>query len=157
MFLTRCKDRSVKNNLYFTSRLVRNLVSNNVDRGVKIINTGVKAFAKCENKGAECTYRLAQEGAQMTIPFMGTKRIVRPTRADMQVLLLKNDIELPPDIDEMEEATREQLHALPTGSIALVYQEMRGKQAKLLPKENGMHTFSTFSTTYYQSSMSSIT
>ena len=144
MFLTRCKDRSVKNNLYFTSRLVRNLVSNNEDRGVKIINTGVKAFAKCENKGAECTYRLAQEGAQMTIPFMGTKRIVRPTRADMQVLLLKNDIELPPDIDEMEEATREQLHALTTGSIALVYQEMRGKQAaNLFPKDDLLHRHCT--------------
>ena len=27
---------------------------------VKIINTGVKAFVKCENKGATCDFRLAQ-------------------------------------------------------------------------------------------------
>merc|ERR1719495_1547496 len=121
MFLTRCKDRSVKNNLYFTSSLVRNLVTNNEDRA-KIINTGVKAFSKCENKGAECTYRLAQEGAQVTIPFL-TKRIIRPTRNDMQVLLLKNDIELPPDLTEMEESTQAQLNALNTGSIALLYEE----------------------------------
>ena len=61
MFLTRCKDRNIKNNLYFTSQLVRNIVMNNEDR-VKIINTGVKAFARCENKGADCIYRLAQVG-----------------------------------------------------------------------------------------------
>jgi len=122
MFLTRCKDRNIKNNLYFTSQLVRNIVMNNEDR-VKIINTGVKAFARCENKGADCIYRLAQEGAQMTIPFM-KKRIVHPQREDVQVLLLKNDIEMPPDITEMAKSTQEQLQALDTGSIALVYEEL---------------------------------
>ena len=32
------------------------------DDRLKIINTGVKAFTKCENKGATCDFRLAQEG-----------------------------------------------------------------------------------------------
>jgi len=121
MFLTRCKDRSVKNNLYFTSQLVRNLVMNNEDR-VKIINTGVKAFSKCENKGATCPFRLAQEGALMTIPFMN-QRIIRPTRKDLQVLLLSSDIEDPPKITEMEEATQQQLSQIETGSIAYVFEE----------------------------------
>jgi tRNA (cytosine34-C5)-methyltransferase len=56
MFLTRCKDASKKNSLYFTSMLVRDIVTSNVER-IKIINTGVKAFVKCENKGAECFFR----------------------------------------------------------------------------------------------------
>ena len=56
MFLTRCKDVSKRNSLYFTSKLIRDLVERNEDR-VKIINTGVKAFAKAENKGAICPYR----------------------------------------------------------------------------------------------------
>ena len=56
MFLTRCKDLTKKNTLYFTSKLVRNLITSNTDR-VKIINAGVKSFAKCENKGATCTFR----------------------------------------------------------------------------------------------------
>ena len=62
----------------------------------------------------------------MTIPFM-KKRIVHPQREDMQVLLLKNDIEMPPDITEMAKSTQEQLQALDTGSIALVYEELDGK------------------------------
>ena len=70
MFLTRCRDTSKKNTLYFTSKLVRNLICTNADR-VKIINAGVKAFAKCENKGALCNVRLSQEGALMTLPFFG--------------------------------------------------------------------------------------
>ena len=57
MFFTRCKDGSKKNNLYFASHLVRDIMDNNVDGKVKIINTGIKAFTKCENKGATCPYR----------------------------------------------------------------------------------------------------
>ena len=125
MFLTRCKDRSVKNNLYFTSKLVRNLITTNEER-VKIINTGVKAFAKCENKGATCPFRLAQEGALMTIPFLG-KRIIRPTKKDLQVMLVKSDIEHPPALTEMEPSTQEQLNALDTGSIAFIFEEKDGE------------------------------
>ena len=40
-----------KNSLYFASLLVRNILETNADN-LKIINTGIKAFAKCENKGA---------------------------------------------------------------------------------------------------------
>merc|ERR1711970_407874 len=61
MFLTRCLDESKKHGVYFTSEKVREVMENNVDR-VKIINTGVKAFVRCENKGASCDYRVAQEG-----------------------------------------------------------------------------------------------
>lgn len=56
MFLTRCKDSTKKNSLYYTSKMVRDIVLNNIER-VKIINTGVKAFTKCENKGASCDFR----------------------------------------------------------------------------------------------------
>ena len=56
MFLTRCKDTTKKNSLYYTSAIVRDIVQSNEDR-VKIINTGVKAFTRCENKGAMCDFR----------------------------------------------------------------------------------------------------
>ena len=64
MFLTRCKDTTKKNSLYYTSRIVRDIIMSNDDR-LKIINTGVKAFTKCENKGAKCDFRLAQEGSMI--------------------------------------------------------------------------------------------
>ena len=86
---------------------------------------GVKAFTKCENKGARCDFRLAQEGALMTIPFM-TKRIVKPTLKDLEVLLLCNDVDMPPEHTELDEATRAQINEIDTGSVALVYEENRG-------------------------------
>ena len=46
---------------------------------VKIINTGVKAFARCENKGATCDFRLAQEGVLSTVPFIGPSRFFSAT------------------------------------------------------------------------------
>jgi len=126
MFLTRCKDVGKKNTLYFTSKLVRNLIQSNADR-VKIINAGVKSFAKCENKGAICNFRLAQEGALMTIPFL-SKRIIYPTKKDLQTLLLSSDIDHPPRLTDMEPHTLQQLNALETGSVAFVYKE--GKEGK---------------------------
>ena len=100
-FLTRCKDTTKKNSLYYTSNIIRDIVMSNEDN-LKIINTGVKAFTKCENKGATCDFRLAQDGALMTIPFM-TKRIVKPTLKDLEVLLLCNDVDMPPEHSELGE------------------------------------------------------
>ena len=56
---------------------------------VKIINTGVKAFARADTKGSDCVFRLAQEGALSTLPFV-TKRVVRPDRADTVRILQVN-------------------------------------------------------------------
>ena len=43
--LTRCADETKKNNMYLTTEGVREVVEANKER-VKIINTGVKAFAR---------------------------------------------------------------------------------------------------------------
>ncbi len=56
MFFTRCSDETKRNNLYFSTLLVRRILEENIGR-VKIINTGVKGFTKCENKGTTCTFR----------------------------------------------------------------------------------------------------
>jgi len=131
MFLSRHATK--RNNLYFTSKLVRNLMQSNADR-VKIINAGVKSFAKCENKGATCNFRLAQEGALMTIPFLG-KRMIYPTKKDLQTLLLSSDIDHPPLLTEMEPDTIRQLEALETGSVAFIYEEPKEKQESHLKLE----------------------
>jgi tRNA (cytosine34-C5)-methyltransferase len=122
MFFSRSRDGAdaPKNSFYFASKLVRNILENNVDN-LKIINTGVKAFAKCENKGATIFMRLAQEGSMMTLPFVNSK-IIKPTLKDLELLLNKDDEELPNQINVMEKQTQEQLDKLDTGSIALVYE-----------------------------------
>ena len=57
--LTRCKEGK-KKNIYLTSPQVRDLVLKNANR-IKIINTGVKTFARCDMKDMKCSFRLAQE------------------------------------------------------------------------------------------------
>ncbi len=58
----------------------------------------------------------------MTIPFLGTSRLVHPTLADLRNLLVVNDAEAPPPLTDMDENTRTRLEELPTGSIGLVYE-----------------------------------
>lgn len=121
VFLTRCVDESKKNSVYFTTERVRQVMENNVDR-VKIINTGVKAFARCENKGATCDYRIAQEGALSTIPFIGARRL-HPARDDMEKMLLSDDQDTPPEIAKMSEKFREELEGTETGSVAFLFKD----------------------------------
>ena len=76
--------------------------------------------------------RLAQEGALMTIPFLG-KRMVYPTKKDLQTLLLSSDIDHPPLLTEMEPDTLRQLEALETGSVAFIYEEPKGRDNLIWP------------------------
>ena len=55
--------------------------------------------------------------------------VVRPTAADLELLLSTNDVEPPKQLEEMDEATQRQLAELNTGSVALVY-ETEGGQGK---------------------------
>ena len=57
-------------------------------------------------------------GALMTIPFM-SKRIVKPTLKDLEVLLLCNDADMPPEHSQLAEDTRAQINAMETGSVGL--------------------------------------
>ena len=57
--MTRC-EQGKKKNVYLCSPAVRDLISANQER-VKVINSGVKVFARCDNKQTPCGFRLAQE------------------------------------------------------------------------------------------------
>ena len=61
---------------------------------------------------------LKKTGALMTIPFM-SKRIVKPTLKDLEVLLLCNDADMPPEHSQLAEDTRAQINAMETGSVGL--------------------------------------
>ena len=120
LFLHRNKDPTTrKNNIYFTTSKVRQLVENNADR-VKIINTGVKAFMRADNKGSQCDYRIAQDGALSIIPFI-KNRTVTGERSDIVKLLQAADIEKPPEISVFSESFRQKLESIPTGSIIYLF------------------------------------
>lgn len=54
--LTRCHVGK-KKNIYLTSEAIRDLVVTN-QGSIKFINTGVKAFVRCDNKNMKCAFRL---------------------------------------------------------------------------------------------------
>ena len=73
----------------------------------------------------------------MTIPLMGA-RTLNVTLRDLQVLLQVSDAEMPPALNEMDDATQEQLSKLATGCIALLYS---GKSlGKFFKNRMGVHT-----------------
>ncbi|XP_046442937.1 tRNA (cytosine(34)-C(5))-methyltransferase-like [Daphnia pulex] len=116
LLLTRCKEGK-KKNIYYTSPMVRDLTRTNEDR-LTIINTGIKMFARSENKGTDCGYRIAQEGALAMMEFMKKRRVVI-TRDDMTMLLLNDDMNTPPEIHSFSSGAAKQLHEIDTGSTLM--------------------------------------
>lgn len=53
--LTRCHEGK-KKNIYLTSAAIRDLIVTNQST-IKFINTGVKAFVRCDNKNMKCAFR----------------------------------------------------------------------------------------------------
>lgn len=103
--LTRCANEK-KKNIYFCSDKVKDFVKLN-EGTIKIINTGVKTFARCDNKNMECHFRLAQEGLPSSNPFIGDRRRLEITKEDLNILLQCTDPTKPPSYRELNEATQE--------------------------------------------------
>lgn len=118
--LTRCNEGK-KKNIYFTSLAVRDIVINN-HRTIKLINTGVKSFVRCDNKSMDCAFRLAQEGLHSILQYIGPKRKVFVTKADLIKLLTNDDPKFPPEANTLDPSTQEQLKDISQGSCVLVYQ-----------------------------------
>ncbi|KAK6629062.1 hypothetical protein RUM43_002879 [Polyplax serrata] len=122
--LTRCKVGK-KKNIYITSPEVREIVMNNAEK-IKIINTGVKVFARCDTKGMKCAFRLAQEGLRSIFPYIGPKRKVSITKDDLLQLLNNGDPKNPLETKKLEPETQKALSSigkLYSGSCVLVYDE----------------------------------
>ncbi|XP_063218332.1 tRNA (cytosine(34)-C(5))-methyltransferase [Bacillus rossius redtenbacheri] len=120
-FLTRCREGK-KKNIYLTSPSVRDIIVNNEDK-IKIINTGVKTFARSDNKGTTCNFRLANEGIHSIFPYVGSKRKVRVGRKDMITLLDMNSPAFPPHFDLLSEEARQQFQNIEQGSCVLVCED----------------------------------
>ncbi|XP_039280426.1 tRNA (cytosine(34)-C(5))-methyltransferase [Nilaparvata lugens] len=120
--LTRCAVGK-KKNIYFTSPAVKQILLNNQER-VKIINSGVKCFVRCDNKKEEgtCNFRLAQEGLASITRFVGGKRRIKVSRSDMATLLANSDPKAPTQISVLEPATQEAVAKLEHGSCILDYE-----------------------------------
>ncbi|KAH8419700.1 hypothetical protein KR009_001305 [Drosophila setifemur] len=121
--LTRCLTEK-KKNIYYCSDPIRDLVLNN-EHTIKIINTGVKTFVRCENRHTVHPYRLAQEGLQTSNAFMGDSRRIQVEREDLVLLLNCTDPTKPPSTLELKPETQQRCKELGVGSCILKYVDER--------------------------------
>ncbi|KAI5641301.1 16S rRNA methyltransferase rsmB/F domain-containing protein [Phthorimaea operculella] len=119
--LTRCHVGK-KKNIYLVSPLVKDVVTKNEDR-IKIINTGVKTFVRCDNKNMTCAFRLSQEGLQSILPYIGAGRRVRILKEDLITVLQNDNPNNPPDIKMFSEHTQNLVKDLATGSCVLEFKD----------------------------------
>ncbi|XP_033297144.1 tRNA (cytosine(34)-C(5))-methyltransferase isoform X1 [Bombus bifarius] len=119
--LVRCIGKK-KKNIYYTSPAIRDVVLSNGDQ-IKLINTGVKTFVRCDNKNMDCSFRLAHEGIQSIIQYFGDSRKIRLSKDDLVMLLQNNNPNTPPEIVKLNRETQERLQNFATGSCILVYEE----------------------------------
>nr|XP_013100653.1 unnamed protein product [Stomoxys calcitrans] len=121
--LTRCITEK-KKNIYYCSDLIRDLVLLN-ETNIKIINTGVKSFVRCENRHTNHPFRLAQEGLQTTNAFVGASRRIEVEKDDLILQLNCTDPTKPPSTTELKEATQQRCKELSVGSCILKYVDER--------------------------------
>uniref|UniRef100_A0A1I8MXI6 tRNA (cytosine(34)-C(5))-methyltransferase n=1 Tax=Musca domestica TaxID=7370 RepID=A0A1I8MXI6_MUSDO len=121
--LTRCITEK-KKNIYYCSELIRDLVLLNEDN-IKIINTGVKSFVRCENRHTQHPFRLAQEGLQTTNAFVGSSRRIVVEKEDLILQLNCTDPTKPPSTLELKETTQQRCKELSVGSCILKYSDER--------------------------------
>ncbi|KYN03352.1 PREDICTED: tRNA (cytosine(34)-C(5))-methyltransferase [Cyphomyrmex costatus] len=119
--LVRCHEGK-KKNIYFTSPAIRDIVICNENK-VKMINTGVKTFVRCDNKNMNCAFRLAQEGMHSIIRYISDDRKVQISKEDLIMLLQSDDPHTPPEIIKLNSETQERLKEFATGSCILLYKE----------------------------------
>ncbi|KAJ3648435.1 hypothetical protein Zmor_020239 [Zophobas morio] len=129
--LTRCHFGK-KKNIYLTSNAVRDLVVQN-QSVIKFINTGVKAFVRCDNKNMKCAFRIANDGLESIYPYIGESRKVNIPKEDLITLLLNTNPEKSPPIASLSEVIQKQVEGLSPGSCVLIYkEEIEGSEEPLV-------------------------
>lgn len=119
--LTRCATGK-KKNIYLCSPEVRSLLRNN-EANIKLINSGVKTFSRCDNRNMECCFRLAHEGLHNVDQFIGDRRRIHVNRDDLITMLNNLNPLEPPQVADLTQNTREQHEAVSSGSCVLHYKD----------------------------------
>ncbi|XP_011690842.1 PREDICTED: tRNA (cytosine(34)-C(5))-methyltransferase [Wasmannia auropunctata] len=119
--LVRCHEGK-KKNIYFTSPAIRDIVVSNENK-VKMINTGVKTFVRCDNKNMNCAFRLAQEGMHSISRYINGHRKIQVSKEDLIMLLQNDNPHTPPEIVKLSPNTQECLKEFAIGSCILLYKE----------------------------------
>lgn len=114
-----------KKNLYFCSDAVKQFVDANA-KNVKLINTGVKLFARCDHRDMKCAFRMVNEGLDSINHMVGENRRIAVTKDDLITLLSCTDVNNLTQHEELSERAREQMNGMVSGSCVLVFSDNNG-------------------------------
>lgn len=120
-----------KKNIYFCSDAVKKFVQNN-EGNVKIINTGIKVFSRCDHRSMRCEYRMANEGLESINSVIGDRRRVEVSKDDLIALLEGTDPKNPPELELMSVMVKERMKELEAGSCLLVYKDSSGIEINIV-------------------------
>ncbi|KAJ0171557.1 hypothetical protein K1T71_013107 [Dendrolimus kikuchii] len=143
--LTRCHVGK-KKNIYLVSKVVKDVVQRN-ETNIKIINTGVKTFVRCDNKNMVCPFRLSQEGLQSVSQYIGPKRRISILKEDLILVLHNDNPSNPPDIKLFSEHTQNLVKDLATGSCVLEYKDVASELQLTLVGWRGVHSLRAYTAT----------
>ncbi|CAG5049812.1 unnamed protein product [Parnassius apollo] len=143
--LTRCHVGK-KKNIYLVSSVVKDVVQKN-ENNIKIINTGVKTFVRCDNKNMMCPFRLSQEGLPSISQYIGPKRRVNILKEDLILVLQNDNPSNPPDIKLFSEHTQNLVKDFATGSCILEYQDTESNLKLTLVGWRGVHSLRAYTAT----------
>lgn len=109
-----------KKNIYFCSKPIKELVQANEDR-IKVINTGVKVFARCDHRNMKCEFRLANEGLQTLGNLIGCARRVDVSKDEFISLLEHTNPKNPLDFDALSSQTKTHMKSMDSGSVVIAF------------------------------------
>ncbi|XP_023937164.1 tRNA (cytosine(34)-C(5))-methyltransferase [Bicyclus anynana] len=143
--LTRCHVGK-KKNIYLVSPTVKDVVQKN-ENNIKIINTGVKTFVRCDNKNMTCPFRLSQEGLQSISRHIGKKRRLNILKEDLILVLQNDNPSNPPDVKLFSEHTQNLVKDFATGSCVLEYKDRESNLELTLVGWRGVHSLRAYTAT----------
>ncbi|CAH2231732.1 jg14312 [Pararge aegeria aegeria] len=143
--LTRCHIGK-KKNIYLVSPTVKDVVQKN-ENNIKIINTGVKTFVRCDNKNMTCPFRLSQEGLQSVSEHIGAKRRLNILKEDLILVLQNDNPSNPPDVKLFSKHTQNLVKDFATGSCVLEYKDTESNLELTLVGWRGVHSLRAYTAT----------
>eukprot|EP00117_Sycon_ciliatum_P008936 scpid54740/ scgid11435/ tRNA (cytosine(34)-C(5))-methyltransferase; NOL1/NOP2/Sun domain family member 2 len=102
-----------KRAIYMTSSTISKLIPKNEDF-VKVINTGVRVFARSTQAGAACDFRVVQEGLHAILPHINARRYT--ILASDALMLLAN---WSPQLYDLSKELQKLVEDVPNGSCVL--------------------------------------
>lgn len=107
------------------------LVKENEHR-VKIINTGVKVFSRCDYKSMGCDFRIVNDGLDSLKSVFGDRRKIEVTKNDLILILERTDPKKPAEFSILSDTVKNFKTDFDSGSCILFYKDQSGLELNVV-------------------------